>query len=82
MEGPGAALGAPILVGLLVGFVAARIMRFRPGPFGTVGLGILSLLVARLALRPFVQAPGILVQGTVALAIACGLIWLFRMVRR
>jgi len=83
MDGPGLGLGAPILIGVLVGFVAARIMRFRPGPFGSIGLGVLSLFAANILFRLVgLQAPGPLALALGALGVACGLIWLLRLTWR
>ena len=69
-----------IIIGGIAGFIAEKIMKAEMGLVANILLGIVGANVLNFLLRflDIFTKPTILVQGVVAVAGACMLIWLYR----
>lgn len=69
-----------IILGGLAGFAAEKIMKADMGVLGNIGVGILGAVVLNfiLSLLGIYAGGGWIMQGIVAIAGACLLIWAYR----
>lgn len=74
---------AAIIVGGLSGWIASRLMKARTGLILNIFLGIVGAVFANwlLGLLGIFAAPTWIAQGAVAIAGACALIFLMRVIR-
>ena len=72
-----------IILGGLAGWLAAKIMKSKSGLFRNIVLGILGAVVLNAIIGAFDLIPpeGWLAQSVIAVAGACLLIWLYRIIR-
>jgi len=72
-----------IIIGGIAGFIAEKIMKADMGLLANIGIGILGAVVLNflLSLLGVFAGGGIIVQGIVAVAGACLLIWVYRAIK-
>ena len=73
-ESAGGGLGGTIIFGIIVGWIAVRVVRYRPGRFGSTAVGVVSMLVGRFAVTQLSLGRAMTLVLTIGVAIVLAIL--------